>query len=199
MKKIFIIYIILSFTACSEKKEGVRIDLSKNNDIVTVSYTNLSDTIYVLNGIMCRPVHENEKILDDGEHTSTDINEAAPMPYFDEKNQPPYIKNITYEKDKNELTLQKIRDSISNRPTHEENIPLESVLILYPKTTRTVKLKLDRNSNKHYLQMFDYYNMGRSGKFMFGYISPVLKDVNPNYYLYKYRFNSRSKLKINLK
>ncbi len=198
MSKLNLLFIIFILTACTEKKEGIRIDLSKHNDTVTVTYTNLSDSIYVLNGILCRAIDENEKISKDGEPVSIDPNKATIMPFFDENNQPPYITKFTYEKNEDELILQKKRDSLFNRSTND-HIYFESVLILHPKTTRTINFKISRNSDKHYFQMFDYYSVGYIGRSNYNRISAVLKDVNPNYYLYKYRFNPRSELKINLK
>ncbi|MDH2207290.1 MULTISPECIES: hypothetical protein [unclassified Empedobacter] len=198
MKKLYLLFIILILTACTENKEGIRIDLSKHNDTVTVTYTNLSDSIYVLNGIMCRPMHENEKMEEDRKPVSIDPNEATIMPYFDENNQPPYITKFTYEKNEDELILQKKRDSLFNRSTNNDHIYLESVLILQPKTTRTINFEISQNSDKYNFQILDYYNIGSPGRNMYNRISPVLKDVNPNYYLYKYSFNPSSQLKIKI-
>lgn len=198
MKKLYLLFIILILTACTEKQEGIRIDLSKHNDTVMVTYTNLSDSIYVLNGIICRPMHENEKMEEDIEPVSIDPNEATIMPYFDENNQPPYITKFTYEKNEDELILQKKRDSIFNRSTNNDHIYFESVLILHPKTTRTINFQISQNSDKYNFQILDYYNIGSIGRSRYNRISTDLKDVNPNYYLYKYRFNPSSQLKIKI-
>ena len=147
---------------------------------------------------MCRPMHENEKMEEDRKPVSIDPNEATIMPYFDENNQPPYITKFTYEKNEDELILQKKRDSLFNRSTNNDHIYLESVLILQPKTTRTINFEISQNSDKYNFQILDYYNIGSPGRNMYNRISPVLKDVNPNYYLYKYSFNPSSQLKIKI-
>lgn len=193
MKKIFIIYIILSLTACVEKKEGIQVDVLEKNDTISVTYTNFSDTIYIVNGILFDIFKDNES----PKHYNSD--EPTPEIYHNANNETPNIRSFFYQTNKDELYLQKMKDSIYKRPKNEDYYPFENILIIYPKTSKTVysKINLNKENQKLNLKVIDFHELNY-GKIIYEQVSPILKDVNPNYYLYRYRFNSHSKLKINL-
>lgn len=124
-------------TACSKNKQGILVDLSKNNDTVILNYTNLSDSTYVINGIFCRIMHKDEKIK-----TLKNSEDGEIMPFIDVNNQPPEISSFYYDVTNEELNLQKYRDSIFKRNNQQDYYLFEKILILHPNTSRKIQLIL---------------------------------------------------------